>query len=254
MTDSSRFAIAVSSPVNVSLLFDELDPHAFGGELADDATQVVEVAGEAIHGMPDHRVPLADEAQHGRQLGPVHVFARGLVSERAVDGKTVELPARSYPLRRHPCVASKSALEAPSPCVTASMTCRYVPCHHSRCHRCRDVTPRGGDARVPPRTPHFRRSEPIYESRERLWGSPTRRHKVPAWSRTAARAARLDACECDRPISLRRGHGRTVQQRLPRARCRRHDPHRPTRDAALPSSRTRPRPSRGARAVSVARR
>jgi hypothetical protein len=52
------------------------------------------------------------------------------------------------------------------------MTCRYVPFHQSRCHRCRDVTPRGGDARVPPRTPHFRRSEPIYESREGPWGSP----------------------------------------------------------------------------------
>jgi hypothetical protein len=79
---------------------------------------------------------------------------------------------RSYPLPRHPCVASTSAPQASSPCEMASMTCRYVPCSQSRCHRCRDVTPRGGDARVPPRTPHFRRSEPMFESREGLWGSP----------------------------------------------------------------------------------
>src|ERR1035437_4315620 len=78
---------------------------------------------------------------------------------------------RSYPLLRHPCVASKSALPTSPPREMASMTSRYVPCHHSRCHRCRDVTPRGGDARVPPRTPHFRRSEPISESREGPWGS-----------------------------------------------------------------------------------
>src|ERR1035437_4229255 len=78
---------------------------------------------------------------------------------------------RSNPLPRHPCVARTSAPQTSPPREVASMTCRYVPCHHSMCHRCREVTPRGGDARVPPRTPHFRRSEPIYESREGLWGS-----------------------------------------------------------------------------------
>jgi hypothetical protein len=51
------------------------------------------------------------------------------------------------------------------------MTSRYVPCHHSRCHRCRDVAPGGGNARVPARTPHFRRSEPMNESGVGLWGS-----------------------------------------------------------------------------------
>jgi hypothetical protein len=89
-------------------------------------------------------------------------------------GRTPGEQVRSYPLLRHLCVASRGALQASSPCETASTTSRYVPCHQSRCHRCRDVTPRGGDARAPPRTPHLCRSEPMYKSREGPWGSPTR--------------------------------------------------------------------------------
>jgi hypothetical protein len=99
--------------------------------------------------------------------------SQATVSVVPVSSGSKESVNRSYPLVRHPCVASRGALQASSPREMASMTSRYVPCHHSRCHRCRDVTPRGGDARVPPRTPHFRRSEPISESREGLWGSTT---------------------------------------------------------------------------------
>jgi hypothetical protein len=78
---------------------------------------------------------------------------------------------RSFPLLRHPCVASRGELQASSPFETASTTSRHNPCRQSRCHRCRDVTPGGGNARVPPRTPRFRRSEPMNESGVGLWGS-----------------------------------------------------------------------------------
>jgi len=92
MTESSRFAIAVFLAGERELFGDELDLHAFAGQLADDATKIIEVAGETIHGMHNHRVPLADETKQGRQLRAVHVLARRTVGERAIDGDPVELP------------------------------------------------------------------------------------------------------------------------------------------------------------------
>ena len=58
MTESSRFAIAVSSPGEGELFFDELHAHPAFGELAHDPAQVVE--GEAVHGVHDDGVAVAD--------------------------------------------------------------------------------------------------------------------------------------------------------------------------------------------------
>jgi hypothetical protein len=66
-------------------------------------------------GVHHHDVPLADEAQHGRQLGPVHVFARGLVGERAVDGKTVDLPGGVLIQGAHPGVSDSLPAESALP-------------------------------------------------------------------------------------------------------------------------------------------
>ncbi len=61
------------------------------GEVAHDAAQVVEVAGEAVHGVHDDGVTVTDEAQQRVELWAVGVFARRAVGEGAVDGDAVEL-------------------------------------------------------------------------------------------------------------------------------------------------------------------
>jgi len=47
--------------------------------------------GEAVHGVDVHDVTLPHEAEHGRELRPVDVFAGGLVGEHLVDGDAIEL-------------------------------------------------------------------------------------------------------------------------------------------------------------------
>lgn len=85
MTESSRVAIAVSLPVKVSCSLTNWTR-------TPAAVEVVEVAGEAVHGVHDDGVALVDEAEHGHQLRPVGVFAGRGVGERAVHGDAVELP------------------------------------------------------------------------------------------------------------------------------------------------------------------
>jgi hypothetical protein len=58
------------------LLGDELDSHAPFGQLADQATQVVEVAGQAVHRVDDDNVTSADEREHHPQLGSGGALAR----------------------------------------------------------------------------------------------------------------------------------------------------------------------------------
>lgn len=52
-------------------LFQELDPDAASGKRLHQPTQIIEVAGEAIHAVHDYRVAFADEGQHGFELGGV---------------------------------------------------------------------------------------------------------------------------------------------------------------------------------------
>jgi len=53
--------------------------------------QIVEVAGQPVHRVTEHRISLTDETLHGLQLGPVHILARGFVSEGLVRGQPFEL-------------------------------------------------------------------------------------------------------------------------------------------------------------------
>ncbi len=92
MTDSRKVGHGGVLTGEDQLFGEELDAHALGGQLTHDAAEVVEVAGEAVHGVHDHGVPVADEAEQGHPLRPVGVFARRALSERAVDGDALELP------------------------------------------------------------------------------------------------------------------------------------------------------------------
>lgn len=66
--------MALSSPVKVSLLLDELDPHLLFREPAHDRAEVIEVAGQAVHRVDENGVTVSGEIDHPFQLGPVHVF------------------------------------------------------------------------------------------------------------------------------------------------------------------------------------
>jgi len=63
-----------------------------GGEDQDDRAQVVEVAGQPVHGVHDHGVAVTDEAEQRFQLWPFGVLARGAVGEGLVELDAVELP------------------------------------------------------------------------------------------------------------------------------------------------------------------
>jgi hypothetical protein len=70
---------------------DELDPHAFVGEAAHDASQIVEVAGESVHRVDNDAVAVAYERQHLVEFRAEGVLAGGLVGEGPFDGDAVEL-------------------------------------------------------------------------------------------------------------------------------------------------------------------
>jgi len=88
------------------LFLHELDLHTFGGQLPHNATQVLKVTSEAVHGVCDHGVAVTDEPEHGRQLRPAGVLARRLVGERAIDGDPVELPGGVLVQSAHPDVGN----------------------------------------------------------------------------------------------------------------------------------------------------
>jgi hypothetical protein len=69
----------------------ELNPDTSIGERLDEPAQVVEIAREAVHAVHDHGIALTDERQHGFKLGPVDIFARGLVGKNPVERNTVQL-------------------------------------------------------------------------------------------------------------------------------------------------------------------
>lgn len=84
------------------------------GESVDKGSQVIEVAGESVHVVHNHRVPVAGEPQQLGQLRPVCVPAGGLVREYAVQNLAFELAflvlvqrAHAYisdPLSSHRCL------------------------------------------------------------------------------------------------------------------------------------------------------
>ena len=47
---------------------DKFDAHAPAGQLADQAAQVFDITGEAVHGVPDHAVAVTHERQQCLQL------------------------------------------------------------------------------------------------------------------------------------------------------------------------------------------
>ncbi len=78
-------------PCEGQSLLDELDTDFPPGERTHNLAQVVEIAGEAVHGMHDDRIPLACEAEEGVELRARDILARGVVGEGAVDGNLFEL-------------------------------------------------------------------------------------------------------------------------------------------------------------------
>jgi hypothetical protein len=61
------------------------------GQLLDQASQIIKVARQAIHAVPDHGVALADKAEQRLELRPLGVLAGGLVDEEAIDRDLIEL-------------------------------------------------------------------------------------------------------------------------------------------------------------------
>jgi len=53
--------------------------------------QVIEVAGQPVHRVTKHRIPIADEALHGLQLGTLYILAGGFVGKCFVQGQPFEL-------------------------------------------------------------------------------------------------------------------------------------------------------------------
>jgi hypothetical protein len=67
------------------LLFHELDPDLLRCEPAHDQTKVIEVAGQAIHGMHENDIAVSDEANHLLELGPVLILPRRLILKYPID-------------------------------------------------------------------------------------------------------------------------------------------------------------------------
>jgi hypothetical protein len=73
------------------VLLAELDADAAGGQPLDEAPQVHDVAGQAVHAVDHHRVALPDVGEHLGELRALGVLAGGLVGEDAVERHLVEL-------------------------------------------------------------------------------------------------------------------------------------------------------------------
>jgi hypothetical protein len=86
------------------LLLHELHPHAACGEAADGRAQVVEVAGQAVHGVHEDGVAVADEGEHRLQLRAMEVFAGDVVGEGPVEFDAVELAIGVLVQGADPCV------------------------------------------------------------------------------------------------------------------------------------------------------
>ncbi len=96
--------------MNVKALLHKPDVDASLDQLEDELTQVVEVAGQPVHGVTDNGVPFADEAQHRIQLRSVRVFTGSLVREQLVRFETVELPEISLVEGAHALIPNHQSL------------------------------------------------------------------------------------------------------------------------------------------------
>ncbi|SLJ61133.1 Uncharacterised protein [Mycobacteroides abscessus subsp. abscessus] len=73
------------------MLLDEFDADPAAGEFSHDPPQVVQIAGETVHRVHDHRVAGAYVPQQLIELGPVGVFCGRLVGEYPIGLDAVEL-------------------------------------------------------------------------------------------------------------------------------------------------------------------
>ena len=86
MTLSNRFDMGESSLVKVRFSFSKRQYQTQHYSL-----QVIEVAGQPVHRVTKHRIPIADEALHGLQLGTLYILAGGFVGKCFVQGQPFEL-------------------------------------------------------------------------------------------------------------------------------------------------------------------
>jgi hypothetical protein len=66
------------------MLLEKLNANALMGELLHETSQIIEVACQPIHAGHHNGVPVADERQHGFELGSLHTFARGLLHKYSI--------------------------------------------------------------------------------------------------------------------------------------------------------------------------
>jgi hypothetical protein len=73
------------------VFFQEFNLDAAPGESLDDAAEVVEVAGEAVHAVDNHRIAFTDEGEEGIELRAAGILAGGFIGEDAVEFNAVQL-------------------------------------------------------------------------------------------------------------------------------------------------------------------
>ena len=117
MTESMRLAMGESSPVKTRL---SLTNSTMGilCQALDQGTQVIEVAGEPVHAVHNHGVPVAGEPQQLGQLWPGGVSAGGVVREDPVQNLAIELAFLVLVQRAYSHVPDSlsSHLRLPRPC------------------------------------------------------------------------------------------------------------------------------------------
>jgi hypothetical protein len=120
-------AIAVSSPVKVSCSLTNWTRTPLAVSWRTVA-QVVEVAGEAVHGVHEDGVAVADEAEHRLELGAVQVFSGGAVGERLVELNAVELADGVLVQGADPEVADALSADEPPTSATPRPACAGLDC------------------------------------------------------------------------------------------------------------------------------
>ena len=73
------------------LLLPELDMDTAPGQIQDDPAQVIQVAGQPVHGMADQRVPFPDEGQQELELGSMNILAGRFIGKHFVEFKALKL-------------------------------------------------------------------------------------------------------------------------------------------------------------------
>ncbi len=97
-------------PCENHALFHEFNLDAALGQVLNDSPEIIQIAGEAVHGMDHHSIAFAREGEQGFKLGPLGVLPRGRIREGPIQLDALELANRVLFGRADPNIADPLTL------------------------------------------------------------------------------------------------------------------------------------------------